>query len=158
MKILMPVDGSENSILALREIAARVCEPDSEVKIIHVVESPLPVTDLMGVNAEIARDAHTEAVKKGREILAEAEKVVGSSKAELKVSSEIVTAGPFHSAAQEIVSTAERDGSDLIAMGSRGLSTWKRLVLGSVTLAVLHHAPCSVVIVRAKKLVFENED
>lgn len=158
MKILIPVDGSENSRLALYGVAQRKWDAGSEVKIIHVVESPIPVTDLMGVNAEIARQTHNEAVKKGREILDEAEKIINDAADGLKVTSEIITAQPFHSAAQEIVRTAEREGTDLIVMGSRGLSAWKRLVIGSVSLAVLEHAPCSVTIVRPKRLVFEQED
>lgn len=158
MKILLPVDGSENSKLALREVAARAWEPGSEVKVIHVVEAPIPVTDLMGVNAEIARDAYDEAVKAGRGILDDAERVLGEAKDRLQATSEVITANPFHSAAEEIVRAAEREGSDLIVMGSRGLSTWKRLVMGSVSNAVLQHAPCSVAIVRPKRHVFERED
>jgi nucleotide-binding universal stress UspA family protein len=153
MKILLPVDGSENSILAVREAALRACEPNSEAKIIHVVESPIPVTDMMGVNTEITRDAHNEAVKKGREILENAERILADAKDGLRVTSEIITANPFHSAAEEIVNAAEREGSDLIVMGSRGLSAWKRLVVGSVSQAVIQHAPCSVAIVRPKRHV-----
>lgn len=158
MKILIPVDGSDNSILALREFAQRTLEANSEVKVIHVVEPLIPVTDMMGVNAELARDTYNEAVKKGSEIIAEAETIINEAAVDLRVSSEIITAQPFHSAAQEIVAAAERDGTDLIVMGSRGLSAWKRLVVGSVSQAVIQHAPCSVVIVRPKRIVFEKED
>ncbi len=44
---------------------------------------------------------------------------------------------------------AERWGADLIVMGSRGLGTWNRLLLGSVSSAVVNHAKCSVEIVRS---------
>jgi nucleotide-binding universal stress UspA family protein len=47
-----------------------------------------------------------------------------------------------------IVEEAERWGADLIVMGSRGLGAWNRLLLGSVSSAVVHHAKCSVEIVR----------
>jgi nucleotide-binding universal stress UspA family protein len=158
MKILVPVDGSENSRSALWEVARRKWEETAQVKIIHVVENPVPITDVMGVNAEIARDAHIESVRKGREILDESEKIIGDQTGgNLNVSSEIITAEPFHSAAEEIVRTAEREGADLIVMGSRGLSLWKRLLLGSVSSAVVQHAPCSVEIVRPKRLVAEQE-
>ena len=158
MKILLPVDGSDNSTLALREVATRTWEPGTEVKVVHVVESPIPVTDMMGVNTEIARDAYNEAVKAGREILNNAETILGEAKDRLQPTSEIITANPFHSAAEEIVHAAEREGSDLIVMGSRGLSAWKRLVVGSTSLAVLQHAPCTVAIVRPKRHVSERED
>jgi nucleotide-binding universal stress UspA family protein len=51
-------------------------------------------------------------------------------------------------------------GADLIIMGHRGRSGLTELFLGSVSNYVLHHAPCSVHIVRcpvmAKKVVAEN--
>jgi nucleotide-binding universal stress UspA family protein len=37
---------------------------------------------------------------------------------------------------------------DLLVMGSRGLSASSRLLLGSVSDAVVHHAPCPVLILR----------
>jgi nucleotide-binding universal stress UspA family protein len=62
----------------------------------------------------------------------------------LKISSEIIQGSPR----QVIVEEAERWGADLIVMGSRGMGAWNRLVLGSVSSAVVHHAKCSVEIVR----------
>ncbi|MEM4389109.1 MAG: universal stress protein [Candidatus Micrarchaeia archaeon] len=50
--------------------------------------------------------------------------------------------------AEEIVSYAKKARCDLIVMGSRGLSATDRFLLGSVSDRVLHHAPCSVLIVR----------
>lgn len=52
-----------------------------------------------------------------------------------------------HPAAQ-IVRVAEREDVDLIVMGSRGLSVLKSLLLGSVSDHVIHHAHCSVLVVR----------
>lgn len=157
MKILIAIDGSENGTLALREIANGSWSENDEVKVIHVVATPIPVTDMLGVNAEIARDAHTEAVKKGTEILESAVDLLGKEAAGLAVSSEVVTAQPFHSAAEEIVNYAGRFGADLVVMGSRGMSMWKSLIVGSVSLAVIQHAPCSVMIVRPKQLVIGTE-
>jgi len=62
----------------------------------------------------------------------------------LKISSEIIQGSP----AQVIVDEAESWGADLIVMGSRGLGPWNRLLLGSVSNAVVHHANCSVEVVR----------
>jgi nucleotide-binding universal stress UspA family protein len=62
----------------------------------------------------------------------------------LGISSKIVPGPP----SQAIVDEAESWGADLIVMGSRGQGTWGRLLLGSVSSAVVHHATCSVEIVR----------
>jgi nucleotide-binding universal stress UspA family protein len=64
----------------------------------------------------------------------------------LKISTEIIEGSPR----QAIVDEADRWGADLIVMGSRGLGTWNRLLLGSVSSAVVNHAKCSVEIVRGR--------
>jgi nucleotide-binding universal stress UspA family protein len=48
----------------------------------------------------------------------------------------------------EILGHIEEHPPDLLIMGSRGLSTAKRLLLGSVSEAVLHHVRCPVLLVR----------
>ena len=48
----------------------------------------------------------------------------------------------------EILAHVERSGVDLLVLGSRGLSTAKRLLLGSVSDALLHHLKVPVLVVR----------
>jgi nucleotide-binding universal stress UspA family protein len=50
--------------------------------------------------------------------------------------------------ADAILDLAERIGADLIVIGSRGLSSVKRLLVGSVSLGVVHHADRPVLVVR----------
>jgi nucleotide-binding universal stress UspA family protein len=50
--------------------------------------------------------------------------------------------------ADVIVEEAEESGADLIVVGTRGLNAAKRLVMGSVSTNVVHHAPCDVLVVR----------
>ena len=49
-----------------------------------------------------------------------------------------------------IVEAAERDGVDLVVVGSRGLSGVARVLLGSVSEYVAIHAHCSVLVARAR--------
>jgi nucleotide-binding universal stress UspA family protein len=62
----------------------------------------------------------------------------------LRPSSEIREGDP----AEQLIRAAHEDGADLIVVGSRGLSTLPRLVLGSVARKVLLHADASVLIIR----------
>jgi len=50
--------------------------------------------------------------------------------------------------ADELLAQIEAHPTDLLVLGSRGLSTAKRLLLGSVSDAVLHHVKCPVLVVR----------
>jgi len=49
----------------------------------------------------------------------------------------------------EIIAHIELHPTSLLVIGSRGLSTAKRLLLGSVSDAVLHHLKVPVLVVRA---------
>ena len=50
----------------------------------------------------------------------------------------------------EIVKAAREWPADLIVIGSHGRSGMQRALLGSVAEAVMRHAPCPVLVVRAK--------
>lgn len=50
--------------------------------------------------------------------------------------------------AAELVRLAEELPADLLVVGSRGMRSWTRFVLGSVPNHISHHAPCDVLIVR----------
>ncbi len=50
---------------------------------------------------------------------------------------------------RNICESAQTWSADLILVGSRGLTGMKEMFLGSISNYVTHHAPCSVLIVRA---------
>ncbi len=49
---------------------------------------------------------------------------------------------------EEILRVAARQPADLIVLGSRGVTGFTRMLLGSVSRTVARHAPCSVLVVR----------
>ncbi|MFY9717016.1 MAG: universal stress protein [Thermoplasmata archaeon] len=51
-------------------------------------------------------------------------------------------------AVDEILGVLEHHPVDLLVVGSRGLSTAKRILLGSVSAALVNRAPCPVLVVR----------
>ena len=147
MKILLAIDGSAYSNAAVEELRKRPWPPHSEVKVITVTALPVPVgIGLWGImpdyySGELEKSVREAAQTTVDDVLLKLSTIEDKT---LKISSEIVP-GP---AGQTIVEEAERWGADLILMGSRGLGAWNRVLLGSVSTAVVHHANCSVEVVR----------
>jgi nucleotide-binding universal stress UspA family protein len=149
MRILLAVDGSVYSDAAVEEIIRRPWPPESEVKVITAVELPIMV-GTVGIEPWAASPEYFEQMDKA--IRGAAEDVIKRATSKLnsidgktlKISTEIIQGSPR----QVIVDEAEKWSADLIVMGSRGLGAWNRLLLGSVSSGVVHHAKCSVEIVR----------
>ena len=146
MKILLAVDGSIYSDAAAQELAKRPWPPQSEVKVITAVEIPIP----MGLEPWAVPPDYFENLDRTLRQAAQAKldsallKLKTITDKTLKISTEIIQGSP----AQVIVDEAESWGADLIIVGSRGLGIWNRLLLGSVSNAVVHHAKCSVEVIR----------
>ncbi|MGH9819936.1 MAG: universal stress protein, partial [Pyrinomonadaceae bacterium] len=66
---------------------------------------------------------------------------------DLEISTDVL----FGTPESRIVETAEDMSADIIVLGSHGYNRWEKLLLGSVSGSVIHHAHCSVLVVRAKK-------
>jgi len=149
MKILLAVDGSPYSDAAIEEVIKRTWPRQTEVKIITAVETPI----MIGVGVEPWPADYYEELQKTARGAAKIvidnaiRKLNEASDKALKISHEIIGGPP----SQVIAEEAESWGADLIVMGSRGLGVWNRLLLGSVSNAVVHHAKCSVEIVRMSK-------
>lgn len=146
MKILLALDGSVYSDAAVQEIVRRPWPPESEVKVVTAAETPI----MVGMEPWAASPDYFESLEKSIREAAQGviqnalTKLKATDDKSLKISSEIIQGSPK----QVIVEEAERWNADLVVMGSRGLGTWNRLLLGSVSNSVVHHAKCSVEIVR----------
>ena len=73
--------------------------------------------------------------------------LTGSGLPEAAFSSEVLVGTPRDVIADE----ARRWGADLLVAGSHGFGVVKRLLLGSVSNALVHEAPCSVLVVRERE-------
>lgn len=135
-KILVATDGSETAGLAVEHAAelARMAG-SSEVMIIHLCPSCTVDVDTEGLNREMAE-----------KVLGEAVKAFKDTQAEVKTVLEIDY--PPESLGTAIVEIASKENADLIVLGSRGLSEFKGMLLGSVSSKVVQHASCPVLIVK----------
>ena len=149
MKILLAVDGSDCSLVAVDEIAKRPWPVGSCVKILSVVESPfLPTTDPWALPTSY----YSEQEKAGKE---QAEAVVSRAETRIRESQgaalEVITQTNVGHTVSEILDEAEAWGTDLIVLGSHGYHGLKSFLLGSVSSAVASHANCPVEIVRCRQ-------
>ncbi len=137
-KILIPVDGSESSKKGLEFGLAIAENASAEVTILEVIEEfgPLPgYYEAPPINIDRVKWVAEQRFEKIHPILEEA-KVKWDRRIEEGY------------AAETIIRIAEEGNYDLIVIGSRGMGFLGRFLLGSVSDRVVHHAPCSVLVVR----------
>src|SRR5579885_2923167 len=87
---------------------------------------------------------YTDSTERANEIISKATEIARSE----GVDSNAQILSNVRSIVQAIVEYSERNKADLIVLGTRGMSGFKRLLLGSVSSGVANHASCSVLIVR----------
>jgi nucleotide-binding universal stress UspA family protein len=142
-QLLVPVDGSEPSILGLAE-AIKIAKSDgSKLHLVHVVDELVPVgVDIPGKYIEQLIDALRA---RGKEILDKAQRVVFEHA--LK-SEDVLLETIGGSAADQIVQHAKQCKADLIVMGTHGRRGLRRLALGSDAELVVRSSPVPVLLVR----------
>lgn len=145
MRILLAIDNSTGSDAAIAEVCQRPWPAGSEVRVVTVL-SPLESLPLHGVSRlsltsdEIFEQQGWEAASR----LNDAATHLQQRTPGLHVTPVLLEGRPKDA----ILDEAERWGADLIVVGSYGSGVFRRFFLGSVSLAVALHAPCSVEIVR----------
>jgi nucleotide-binding universal stress UspA family protein len=135
LRILVATDGSGPAMLAVHA-AAGVVVPGSVVRAVSVVASGhSPVTGtLEGSEASARCEAALHAARE----------LTGLRGLQL----DLRRGDPAH----EIVAAAEEFGAHLIVTGSRSFGPLATVLLGSVSAAVVDHAPCPVLVVRSPSL------
>jgi nucleotide-binding universal stress UspA family protein len=139
MKILLAVDQSGYSEAAKNALISQMQATNAEVCVLNVVEPSIGEYQSADV-LEGARKAKLEYASQLTSRLAAELKNAGFA------SQPVVEEGD---ATHSIVEFAEKWHPDYVFLGSHGRTGWKRVALGSVSEAVAHKVPCSVVIVRS---------
>ncbi len=150
MKILIATDGSDASRSVIEAACGTIADPENTiVKIISAVEPLAPMTaEPFAISAQYYGEIEAQASKHAQELTEQAAKRLKEICPNIgDVSSQVFLSS---GAVQAIVETAKDWEADLIVVGSHGYGFWSRAMLGSVSNAVVHHAPCSVLIVRGK--------
>jgi universal stress protein A len=142
-KILCPVDFSDSAQEALRVAVDLARAPQAKLVIVHVWQ-PLSWTMDYGMQ-QLPNDAQAVAQRAEETKLAawtaEAQKLGAT-----EVTSLFLKGTPW----DQIVSAASEERADLIVMGTQGRTGFQRALIGSVAERVVRHAPCAVLVARAR--------
>ena len=146
---LLADDGSAGARAAAEKVARWPIFAASKVRVLSVAPRRTPwvpvfPTKYAAGEAEAAREGSLEAIEAHRRIAEDA--VARMRRAGLSAAPDVRSGDAAH----EIVAVAREVAADLVVVGTRGHTGLARLVLGSVARNVLHHAPCSVLVVRER--------
>lgn len=142
MKLIVPLDFSENSIKALEFAIGLADKKHGEIILVHVVEL---VYDFESQSALALDSLFKDAENLMKKTIQTYE---GSG---VPMESQVVEG----TASVTIARIAEEHGAALIVMGTQGASGIKKALMGTVTVNVVKEASCPVLVVPAKAKVSE---
>jgi len=145
MNILVAIDESPYSKAALESVLKRPWPEAASFKVVNVVEPFHP--EYAGWHTSyvpLALEAQKELVETAKKLVDESIKELIAAFGDHKVEGEVIE-GYIKDKILEIAKTWP---ADLIIVGSHGRRGFTRFLLGSVSEAVVSHAPCSVEIVK----------
>ncbi|MBX9688996.1 MAG: universal stress protein [Candidatus Obscuribacterales bacterium] len=154
-KYLIALDDSDCSAVTLQEVLNRQWPAKPFFKVISVVE-PLPFQAYTGLGPweGAGSEEYLALVSKTMEAEQSAsKKIVENAISQLKAKfpDATVSSDLLDGYAKDGILQSSKDWpADLIIMGSHGRGGMMEFVLGSVSKATAMHAPCSVIVVRAK--------
>lgn len=148
MKILLAVDGSPCSDVAIEEVARRPWPEGSSVRILTAYEIPLPpAAETWALPVNYFKEMDVALRKQAQNVVDDAIEKLRSRLTKTVSLDGALLPGPPRTV---ILDEAEGWGADLIVVGSHGYRAWERFLLGSVSQAVVSHAKCSVEVVRCR--------
>ena len=136
-KILVPVDGSENSEKGLKYGCWLASKVGASITVMHVVTIPYTGVSAVFQMIEPLEDA-------GKMILERSKKLIKSKCTD----AHFVLRTGRGNAGHEIVKFAQGGNFSLIVMSAKGHSKLAHLLLGSVSETVTKHANCTILIVK----------
>jgi nucleotide-binding universal stress UspA family protein len=134
--IVVGVDGSAESLMAVRWAAAEAAERQCGLHLVHALD---PIIGCYGAGLPVPQSIFDEMDAGGRRVLAEARDAVGS---DLVVTTEM----PRRLAIPRFVELSE--SARMIVLGASGRGGFVGMLTGSTAVSVAAHAQCAVVVVR----------
>jgi len=141
-RILVPVDGSDSSALALKHAAKLAELTGAELTLFLVMHFPAQLETYSGKLGEAYYLMKDRIKEHAQEILEKARE--DCSAYNLSFTEKSVWGEP----ANEIIQETQRENYDLVVIGSRGLGEIKGWLLGSVSQRVVRYSKSPVLVIR----------
>ena len=146
MRILITTDGSDFSREAVEKCCQMVVKPEeTAIKIVSVYELTLPL-DVFPAPTDFSERLESSAREQAEEFAEQSAAIIRRHfpDSNIDITLQIAVGAPE----QILIEEAKEWNADLVVVGSHGRGFWGRMLLGSTTDALVHHAPCSVLVVR----------
>ena len=151
-RVLVAIDGSTSSMHAIDYAISIAVKNDSQLIILYVIDfykythlsSSIILAPTFG--SEKYLEEKSEAEKLMNKIKENFKLKINDNTKSKKLKTEIVEGAK--SVATTIMEYAESENVDIIIVGSRGRTSFKKLLLGSVSSNVIKSAHCAVLVVR----------
>ncbi|MDR4490216.1 MAG: universal stress protein [Candidatus Nitrosocosmicus sp.] len=138
-KILVPIDGSENSKRSFNYALHLSQNLEGEITLLHVADAPPSVY----LQSQKVLDELLEKYSKEREKVFDEYQQLAERES-IKIKTKLIFGEP----GQEIVKFSTKEEFDVIVIGNRGMGHLKEMIIGSVSDTVIHDAKCPVLLVK----------
>lgn len=143
-RIVVAFDGSKDAVKAVQVAGALAKEFGSELVVVHAYSVPaFAYAGMPGAPVPNSPDLEGLSKQSGKSVLAKGLLVAKNSGVDAK--GELLEST---STVQALVEFSETEKADLVVLGTRGMTGFKRMVMGSVSSGVVEHAHCPVLVVR----------
>lgn len=149
--VLVPVDESSAAPLIVDFLTTHEWTEGTKFRLIHVV-APMMMDHPMASYPLFLESVEKDVREYAETLLAKVKSDLQQKLAHFEIETEVIGGMP----AEVIVDEAKRLHAKMIVVGSHGRTGFTRFFLGSVSGAVVSHAPCNVMIVRVPRK--DNEE
>jgi nucleotide-binding universal stress UspA family protein len=150
MRILLAIDDSPKSELAIEELLRLNIPEESKLRIVTATDLPLVVQPLP-MNPSMARvraDLGALRQQSSLRLQSVAEKLQEKlPENRCEIETEVLMGSP----AQAVIEDAKYWGADMLVVGSHLYNSWERWLLGSPSLSIVQQTPCTIYVAREHK-------
>lgn len=154
MKVLIAIDQSDFARAIINFVINHKWPADTKMTILSIVK-PTKINNAMAVlPGPLLDEIEERQCESAKKLVANTAKSIRQTIPKIELEEIVMEGFPK----EDILNYTRANAVDLIILGSHGRTEIGRLFLGSVSMAVMSHAPCSVAIVHLDGLASVDEE